>query len=520
MGGLKKSLHSVNLEHLYYFSVSLIGIRLLTRCLQSWSKVPWPDFRYVHLWAGLGITLLCHLLLLTLAWVYSKIFIKLSALILYAGFLLSFYFIFLINSLLWQLPETLIMRLILAGLIGFPLFQWFRSNHTLRPRFSLSQRPAWIPGILIALWLIHSGLFFLEGNLRTDRTPFVDETSFWYVAAETMIITDTLQALRSDYSSKSSHPYGIPFIAALPAIITDFQDPSSVFFMPWVVILILMVFLFSIQDKRWSFLFFLTALFVTFNDRGWLSELLYVRIYGEGLSTIFFLGISFELTRWAKRDHIPLRDFFVLCFIIGLLTLTKFPLAAVWPVFLIPILIIGKKTRPWKKYLPVGFAGIWLAFIPLMTWLIFNHHLQLTNPSHHLGWENIPARLLSANWNMLSRVFHHLLAAAPHWVYFTVISILFCLALGSKKNFLSFTPALFHILVILGYYGYVYQYGRAGGDHASALRYLMPMTLALFWAGATAFDNIMNWIKENAWPQKLKILAGLILIGLFLPKLF
>ena len=512
----------VDLRRLYYFSAALISIRLAVRCIQGGGKIIWPDLSHEYLWTGLSITILCHLVLLGLAWMCTRVFSKLSVAILYPGLLLGFYFLFLVNKLTLRIPEALFSWLLLIGLAVFFLVMRFRSKPRVLPHFIQPRRQDIIPSLLIMLWFIHAGLFFLEMNLQPDRKPYVDETTFWYAAAERMIMTDSLQAHIADYPARNLHPYGIPFIAALPAKIAGFRHPSSAFFMPWSVILTLTIFLFSIRANRWGFLFLLTALFVTFNDRGWLSELLYVRIYGEGLSTVFFLGTCFELRRLSDIDRVRPIEFYTLCFIIGLFALTKFPLAAVWPVFLVPLFIIFVKNRIWLYRVTAILGGLCVALVPLVTWRIFVHQNRIL---HQLGgfecsWHIILSRLLSPNLNMLSRVYHLALSDTPQLVYFGIISLVFIAAANTKKIYAALLPVVLHIGMIGIYYGYLYNYGKAGGDHASSVRYLMPMVLALFFLGAEGFTRIMRGIEKNPWPLTVKLCAGLIMVGMFLPKLF
>ena len=517
---IKNIWSKLRLDHLYYFIAALVGARLFTRCLQGWGKVHLPNFGFQNLWMGLLITVAFHLFILALAWIYSKWIIRLSPLILYPGFLLGFYFISLLNSLTLFLPEPLLLRLILAGLIAGPILKACRSKNNIRPLFSRPSARQWMGIALIGLWLIHSGLFFLEINLQPDRKPFVDESTFWYPAAEEIILTGGLPSRAGNLSATSAHPYGIPFIAALPAMTAGFRHPSAAYFMPFAVILTLTVFLASIRDNKWALLFFLTALFVTFNSRGWPGELLYARIYGEGLSTVFFLAVCFELRRLTDETRIPAIEFYTLCFVFGLLALTKFPLAAVWPIFLLPLMILYGRQRSPRQSLMAAVSGLLLSFIPLLTWLIFKARHQITNRPHQPDWAALAQRLATPNLDMLTRVYQHLINQAPDGTAFALIATAFFIAEKPKKYTSIFSTILLFGGLIIFYYGYIYHYGRLGGDHASSLRYLMPMTLALFYFGALGYENVMQRIAAASWPKILTWGASLILLGLFIPKLF
>ena len=233
-----------------------VFLRLLVRLLQQIKHMHGTDFYDVTLWSALAAVLCFHVVLLVIASSSQK-FKDHSGPLIYIGLLLILYLSILIDHCFLHWPEPLILGLTLMGSI---IFLYYRSPVQLPP-FHWQWEDA-----LIFLWLANSLLFFLEYNFDAHRVLYQDEGTFWYAAAANMVHQGTLKAQILGYPGGGLHPFGIPFIAALPLLFCKAIPMAGLYFMPVIILLMGSAFLNRIKKEPWIFIFFLTALFCAFND--------------------------------------------------------------------------------------------------------------------------------------------------------------------------------------------------------------------------------------------------------------
>jgi len=70
------------------------------------------------------------------------------------------------------------------------------------------------------------------------------------------------------------------------------------------------------------------------------------------------------------------------------------------------------------------------------------------------------------------------------------------------------------------YFAYGYYYGETVADYGSPLRYVMPMSLALFYCGALGLEHIIGQINRSQRAGIYKLLFVLPLAALTIHKLF
>ena len=228
--------------------------------------------------------------------------------------------------------------------------------------------------------------------------------------------------------------------------------------------------------------------------------LVYQLIYGDGLSAVFFLIVCSEI--WNNIDNKTLKystpvrivsTGAMLSLIIGLLALTKNPLASTF--FFLLILLIPFVTKQVSSKLSMVLrSGLFLiiSFTPYLLWRIFDSQYMLTKHDSAYDISYFLDKVFAPNVDMLSRIMMYFLTQVERFLFIFALS--FALLLFARQKFLwrKATPALSILLFIIGYYAYVYNYGCLGcGDHESSLRYVMVMSLTLFYVGAESFEYIL-----------------------------
>jgi glucan phosphoethanolaminetransferase (alkaline phosphatase superfamily) len=118
---------------------------------------------------------------------------------------------------------------------------------------------------------------------------FSDEASFWTVAAQNFIKNDFIVTHQQIYRGGGLHPFGVPFIDALPSLVLGFS-PGAIYALPLLNIFLISVFLFKIRSRPWVCFFFLCAIFSVFKYNSWLGSLMYQLTYGEGFCSVFYYG--------------------------------------------------------------------------------------------------------------------------------------------------------------------------------------------------------------------------------------
>src|SRR3989338_5755811 len=237
-----------------------------------------------------------------------------------------------------------------------------RKKGTPAPRENpASSGPDYFVNVLFLLWMLFSVFYFLEYNFTEYRYPMSDEETLWFPAAKDLLYGDVLASGKADYPGGGMHPLGVPFVAALPGKLLGLFFTQTIFFMPLCVTAVLALFLRRIKSERWVFLFFLTALFSSFQFH-WLGHWFYRSLYGEGLSAVFFLMLMYEIFRSSEATAFSREKFLLFSAGVGLLALTKLPANYIFPVFflILTVFFIEKRLVQVKALI----AGAGVSFFP------------------------------------------------------------------------------------------------------------------------------------------------------------
>jgi len=505
----------------FEFIAFVIGARVLTRCFQQFHRVPWENFLKSSLILPLCISIFTYLSIAWLSFILSKKHQDVRPSVAYLGLLLTTYYLSLINDLILPSHTTLFVYIFIFSLMVYAC-KTRREPPITTKRASLFQRKYVFIYILIGLWMAHSSFYFLEQNFIMNRTPFADEESFWFSAAFDMGAKGVHFAHTNSYYGGSLHPFGIPFIAALPNLFFGLHLKASYFFMPIVVIVFLTMILYSLRNAKWAFIFFYTALFVAFNDRSWITHLTYQLVYGDVLSAVFFCVLMIDIWRSSDKNNVSVFYFLIMHFIIGLLALSKAPLAYFYPVLL--ILLYGvcfKKTEAsFSRKIIILLCGIILFAAPHLTWNFYKDINQV--PTMVMGvtnWKIIFGRLANPNISVLYQSVQNIIGDVENFFYYFVLSFLLIIASGNKKIWIFSTPIILYVFSLSVFYAYIYAY-EGGGDAASFFRYLLLIAFSLMYFAGLSFQSIWGRCAKKSWPFLLKSFFALIGVALMVMKLY
>lgn len=477
----------------------VVTFRIAVRVVGQFKHLNFSNFTDTSLWMAFLGVFLFHWALIVLLIGSNKIK-EFSVFFLYINFILFLYLLTLISGLI-HFPAIVFLYMGIVSL-GWFLYWPFKINK-FPVRFVKED-------ILIVLWLIHSFFFFFKYNFNPSRGMSQDEYTFWAVASQNMINEGMLKAHLAGYAGGGLHPFGIPFLTALPLLIIKSIPLSGIFFMPIVVILGLFLFLNKIKNERWLFLFFLVALFVSFNNRSWMATLMYQLVYGEGISTVILLWFTYEIV----NNNFNLQKYFLLGgFFIGLLALTKSPLALTFLPFLAVFLIKHKRDCSWQS---VGSVII-IALIPSLVWSLYVNTFHISHYKPDLAFSKIIERLSAPNIHFLHLAFKHLWMNAKNFVFLGIYSLV--LFILFSKKYLEAVPALCLLTGVILYYAYYYAYGSMG-DYESFLRYIMPASLPMFYLGGVGLNNLMGAVENSKIAIGWKTVLMIGFTGLFVCKLF
>jgi len=425
---------------------------------------------------------------LVLAILYRKYFSFVSTAMWFISFLFGFYLFSLINSLVGILDDTTFLRSCLAVCVLIVLIKAIIS------RKKKKEPKTYVYGsfglYLIAMWFVYVFIYYFLYNLDIYRFPYSDEGNLWFYAAKNMIDGNLWEASRVHYPGGGAHSFGVPFVAALPALVAGTSNNISIFFMPLTVIITLCIFLCSLKHEKWCLLFMLCALYCTFHYN-WLGQIVYRSLYGLGICMVYFLMSTREVYRMAEEKYFKPIVYLLLCGSFGLMALTKSPtgyFGIIFTLILAFIYIVKNKTQTARYF--ISLLGIMISTIPFFVWKYFsfkNH--GLTNRAQY---EFRTLHLSDPNTTMLSDAFRYIITIFPEAIIFTFLSILLIMIARKRGSFLALIPIVLLIVVVTLYYGFIY----IGGDHESSIRYFMPQMMALFYLGGSAFQHLLTSVKE------------------------
>lgn len=510
---------TLSMNNIYQFICVVICIRILTRCVQGLGNVRFEYFNHAELWQGLFITVVVFLGILAMAFMYSRWLIDLPLPVIFSGMLLFLYNIVLGNLLLFNINDLVMLRGTLLILLIPLLIQLVSKKKQIIKQEKLSIKPrVYLPNILIILWMIHAVVYFFEYNFNPFRVPYGDENSLWFVAAQNMSSNGYFYAHQASYPASGLHPYGIPFISSLPNKMLGFPMDFTITFMPALIIIFLCVILNQIKSQRWVFIFFYSALFLVFHQRNWMSQLMYHLVYGEGLTTLFFLIVIMELYRLDGLKKINQLQFLLMSFIIGLMAISKSPLASFSGIFYLFLLNIyyRRKINHSHQGKIQYFQSFCMFLIPLFSWQLIKIKFSLSGPWTVFQPFHIFTVILHPNIDMWCAAVRHLISDSENFVYFLILSPVVILISLCRKLYRHAAIILLFILTVVFYYGYVYQ----GTDYQSTMRYIMPCSLALFYLGGQGYERVMNKIETLGVHQIYKMTMTILSLSLIIWKMF
>jgi len=471
-------------------AIFLFSIKVLEKCFQVLSRLDGVSFFNPALVIPLAIVLLVYGALFILTYHWSRI-LRIPASFLFLIHPFAFYLLLLINSLIFHLPDQIVLLAALsflalgAGALGRGL--------EMKKDEENRQWKGW-QIFLITIFIIHGILLFLVQNFRIDRSPFADEYTFWYSAAKVMIEQGFLAAHQHGYPGGGLHPLGVPFLNAFPAMVTMFSSSMIPFFMPLYILIGLFLFLreFVVDHRsKWGVILFLVAWFAVLNNFSWPGELFYSRVYGESVSMV--LVLSLLVWFFANEQKLNCRCWEIAAFLLGLLALTKFPLILLAVPFFMVFL-----TRAWEQMKSVKklCVMIILFLFPFVILKIFQSNYGGQISSMGGNWGIIFQRFGAPNFDMLKRVVDNISVDADKLWYYSAVTAGF--SVFTYKRWKYAWPVFLWILFLIIHYGYYYSYGSVGGgDQASGLRYFLPAAAGLFFLGSYGFANVIGFLDKR-----------------------
>jgi len=460
----------------------------------------WPSLPDTQIWIGFSYFIIFHLITVSLASLYRRLFTQLSLVFIYLNLLLFFYLLFLIKGLLFgNFPDQIWWLMIFSILI----FLWgvLPKNKLEDPTFN-NNLPLF-GKIAIALWCLSSLCLWIPQNWDIHRVVFVDEGSFWFSAGEQMVKFGTTPAHAISYPGGGLHPFGIPFMASAPLTWSGWNNPWAIYCWPLVIIFSLGLWLLSQPLKKWALLFFVSSLLVVYSNESWPAQLMYQLVYGESICVVLLLVLISEMWRVIQKPNLSPISFLAISGATGLLALTKSPLdILVIPLELTFLFLVFRYQRSMLTRRLV-ISAIGCCFLPLVIWSIFTQHFHILSLSSSGSVADILSRIPHPNTSFLWLSLKSMWGLDQNMIYVSCLSLLILSFCAHPIRYLII-PFLLWILGWFFYYGYIFSYPTTQGDYLSGLRYLMPITLVLFWAAAIAYqETIDHFLKINILKARL-----------------
>lgn len=498
--------------------MGLVGIRMLVRSFQFLGKMNFEGMVLGTTFADLVSAAFFYLGLFILIDYLNRSARWLPSAFLFLTGLLSIYGFFLLGAVLgYSIPYEFIFVVIGIGL-AVALWLVFTKRGSVQ---TITRRPAldWFMVVLLIVWSVYCIISFLDFNWRPNRVMNADEGTFWAVAARVFIDQGFMAAHKTGYAGGGMHPFGVPFIDALPALIMQ-RSASAIYSLPLVNILVLGVFLYRIRLRPWVFFFFFTAIFAVFSHRSWLGSLMYQLVYGEGFCAVLLLWVTVAWEDIIIRRQFDARSCLFLGLGIGFVGLTKSPLVSLTTLFaLVCAISIFCHSKEKKRAACFSIGMVIVSFIPILVWKGFVNKYGVLSLNFSMDWSLLCERLASPNWIMWQKISVYFATIVKKMVYYVALSTAMIIFFLRKREFVW--PAGLVIIFVWLYYGYYYQYGSSNtGDHESALRYFMPSFLILFYQAGIALETLMVRLENCRWAVSIKyslviLLGGAVMIGIF-----
>ena len=498
---------------------AVIGFKIIKDVIWWTGFIKWQSWSNAHLWEGLAIFIIFHFSVVSLAFLYRRIFSQLSLVFIYLNLQLFFYLLFLIKGLfLAGLPEQSWWLMIYAVLLIF-----WRVLPKNKPEGPVYKNGIPLFGkVLIGIWVLSSVCLWIPDNWDANRKVFVDEGSFWVNAGEQMVKMGINAAHKVPYPGGGLHPLGIPFMVSAPMTWSGWRDSWAIYCWPLVIIFSLGLWLFSQRWGKWALLFFMSSLLVVFSNDFWPAQLMYQLVYGESICVILVLVFLSEIWFCVRKSAMTPGTMLALSGAIGLLALTKAPSnMIVIPLELTFLFLVFRYQRSMiNAPLVIGCLGF--SLFPLLIWSVYVRHFHILLLSTSWHFLDLLGRIPHPDTGLLLLSLKSMWGLDQNMVYAICLSIVMIGLTAFSIRFLM-VPVLLWIMAWFFYYAYIYNYSTGQGDYLSGLRYMIPVVLALYWAAACAYQEAIDYLfkKNTAMAHLLQGLSVIFLIMiLFFRKCF
>ena len=498
---------------------AVIGFKIIKDVIWWTGFIKWQSWSNAHLWEGLAIFIIFHFSVVSLAFLYRRIFSQLSLVFIYLNLQLFFYLLFLIKGLfLACLPEQSWWLMIYAVLLIF-----WRVLPKNKPEGPVYKNGIPLFGkVLIGIWVLSSVCLWIPDNWDANRKVFVDEGSFWVNAGEQMVKMGINAAHKVPYPGGGLHPLGIPFMVSAPMTWSGWRDSWAIYCWPLVIIFSLGLWLFSQRWGKWALLFFMSSLLVVFSNDFWPAQLMYQLVYGESICVILVLVFLSEIWFCVRKSAMTPGTMLALSGAIGLLALTKAPSnMIVIPLELTFLFLVFRYQRSMiNAPLVIGCLGF--SLFPLLIWSVYVRHFHILLLSTSWHFLDLLGRIPHPDTGLLLLSLKSMWGLDQNMVYVICLSIVMIGLTAFSMRFLM-VPVLLWIMAWFFYYAYIYNYSTGQGDYLSGLRYMIPVVLALYWAAACAYQEAIDYLfkKNTAMAHLLQGLSVIFLIMiLFFRKCF
>ena len=471
---------------------AVVGFRIITDVIRWSGFFKWQLWLNAHLWEGLAIFIAFHFTVCVLAFLYHRIFPQLFFVFIYLNLQLLFYLLFLIKGLIFtSLPDQCWWFMIFAVLfiLGGALPKSKPEEPTFKNTIPLFGK------VMIGIWLLCSLCLWIPQNWDTNRKVFRDEGSFWVSAGGQMIKNGINAAHTAVYPGGGLHPFGVPFMASAPMTCSAWKDPWAIYCWPLVIIFSLALWLFAQRLEKWALLFFMSALLVVFANEFWPAQLMYQLVYGESISVVLLLVFLSEIWHCVRKSNLTPVTILAISGAIGLLALTKAPLALI--VIPLELTFLFLLFRYQRSMVNVRIVAGWVGggLLPFLIWFVFTNRYQIPSLSTPWHLSDMLGRTLHPNTGLLLLALKSMWGLNQNMVYMTCLSIVIA-GFYSLRSLMI--PVFLWVMAWFFYYAYIYNYPTGYGDYLSGLRYLMPVTLVLYWAAACAYQDAINYsLKKN-----------------------
>lgn len=385
-----------------------------------------------------------------------------------SGFFVVF-FLAQVNAMSFYINEAVLLWLLLGFLVCILVFK--------RPAPFSPTGASKLNTIIAVIWGCILLLTFLNYSVASERQwHYGDEESFWFVRAKE-IVEVPLQ--HREYRTDYGHSDGIPFIAAIPALMTKARAGRILFFMPFLVAFVFFLVVWENRDLKWGFLFLLAS-FLMFLNHAWISQILFRLIYGEGLSAAFCLAAINQLNFWHKKNQVDFYEMAAVSFVLGCMVFTKAPLSYAYISFLVPLLFIKSccnKTR---------FYCVMLFFIPLAVFRLFVATRGIFFLEHPI------IKTFSWDWTVFVEIGKYLFSAYKSLVIFYFLSLAGMLIGIRGRRLYLLIPLVTILFFVFAFYATIFSEIEIG----SSARYLLHMLPAWFYLGAVGISHFMDKFLE------------------------